>query len=254
MPDESVLGGTAGVPILGDLIGANFAQRVKLDAGGDGVSAPVTAATPLPVVQTGTPALPTGASTEATLAGQSAKLPATLGQKAMTASMAVVVASDQSGIPVTLASQPLPTGASTEATLAAASAKLPATLGQRTKAASLAVVLASDSDAMPISGSVTATGSLALPGVGTNAASQVTITSASSTVIAARSGRRGVVITNNQTVAVYIDPSGGTAATTHYRLDPGATLSLPVTTAVTGITSAAYTASGDAKLHVIELY
>lgn len=45
--------------------------------------------------------LPTGASTEATLAAVSGKLPATLGQKAMAASMAVVLASDQTAIPVT---------------------------------------------------------------------------------------------------------------------------------------------------------
>ena len=48
----------------------------------------------------GTVSLPTGASTEATLAAASAKLPATLGQKAMAASMAVTLASDQSSIPV----------------------------------------------------------------------------------------------------------------------------------------------------------
>jgi len=42
--------------------------------------------------------LPTGAATETTLAAVSAKLPATLGQKAMTASMAVVIASDQPSI------------------------------------------------------------------------------------------------------------------------------------------------------------
>jgi hypothetical protein len=50
--------------------------------------------------------LPTGASTEATLSAASAKLPATLGQKAMAASMAVVIASDQSTVPVSLASVP----------------------------------------------------------------------------------------------------------------------------------------------------
>lgn len=55
----------------------------------------------------GTVSLPTGASTEATLSTASStlttisgKLPATLGQKAMTASLAVVLASDQSAIPV----------------------------------------------------------------------------------------------------------------------------------------------------------
>jgi len=45
--------------------------------------------------------LPSGAATESTLSAASGKLPATLGQKAMTASMAVVLASDQSSIPVT---------------------------------------------------------------------------------------------------------------------------------------------------------
>lgn len=48
----------------------------------------------------GTVSLPTGASTETTLAAASAKLPATLGQKAMAASMAVAIASDQSTITV----------------------------------------------------------------------------------------------------------------------------------------------------------
>lgn len=43
--------------------------------------------------------LPTGAATEATLAAQSAKLPATLGQKTMAASFAVTIASDQPGLP-----------------------------------------------------------------------------------------------------------------------------------------------------------
>lgn len=46
--------------------------------------------------------LPTGAATEATLAAMSAKLPATLGQKAMAASLAVVIASDQSAVPVSV--------------------------------------------------------------------------------------------------------------------------------------------------------
>lgn len=55
--------------------------------------------TALPVSASALP-LPTGASTETTLAAQSAKLPATLGQKAMAASMAVTIASDQSAITV----------------------------------------------------------------------------------------------------------------------------------------------------------
>ena len=100
-------------------------------------------------------------------------------------------------------------------------------------------------------------GALAVGSVGTatNAASQVTISNASTTIIAARSGRRGVQVLNKQTVAVSIDVSGGTAVyATHFVLDPGAAVFLPVTNAVTGITSAAYSASGDAKLHLIEVF
>ena len=91
-------------------------------------------------------------------------------------------------------------------------------------------------------------------GVGAGASAQTTISSTSATVIAARAGRRAVLFLNLQTVAVYLDASGGTATTSHFRLDPGASCVLPIATAVTGITSAAYTASGDAKVHTIELY
>lgn len=88
-------------------------------------------------------------------------------------------------------------------------------------------------------------------GGATNAAAQVTVSNSSTSIAAADTDRRGVLILNLQTVAVYIDPSGGTASTSMFRLDPGASLFLPVTTAVTGITTAAYSASGDAKVHVI---
>ena len=74
-------------------------------------------------------ALPSGAATAADQATGNASLSSidgkTLapGQAAMVASSPVVIASDQSAIPVTVASVPLPTGAATEATLAAFSAK-----------------------------------------------------------------------------------------------------------------------------------
>lgn len=55
-----------------------------------------------------------------------AQLPASLGQKAMAASLAVVLASDQSALAVTVASLPLPSGAATETTLAALNAKVTA--------------------------------------------------------------------------------------------------------------------------------
>lgn len=89
----------------------------------------------------GTVSLPTGASTEATLAAASAKLPATLGQKAAAASLAVILASDQT--------LPLPSGAATSALQTTISGQLPATLGQKAMAASMAVVLASDQTSIP---------------------------------------------------------------------------------------------------------
>jgi len=49
----------------------------------------------------GAVSLPTGAATESTLSAVSGKLPATLGQKTMANSLAVVLASDQTSIPVT---------------------------------------------------------------------------------------------------------------------------------------------------------
>jgi len=62
--------------------------------------------------------LPTGASTETTLSAVSTKLPATLGQKAMAASLAVVVASDQSVLPVRNAPATAATVASVTAAVA----------------------------------------------------------------------------------------------------------------------------------------
>jgi hypothetical protein len=90
----------------------------------------------------GTVSLPTGAATETTLAAASAKLPATLGQKAMAASLAVAIASDQGALTISL-----PTGAATSAlqttgntSLASIDTKTPA-LGQALAAASVPVVL-----------------------------------------------------------------------------------------------------------------
>lgn len=95
---------------------------------------------------------PASAAASAVNISDSAGGSITVGQKAMAASLPVVIASDQSAVPVSLSSSPLPTGAATEITLAAASAKLPATLGQKAMAASLAVVLASDQSAVPVTG------------------------------------------------------------------------------------------------------
>jgi len=84
------------------------------------------------------------------------------------------------------------------------------------------------------------------------AAGQVTITNSSTTIAAAAATRLRLIIVNRQTVAVFIDPSGGTATTAMFRLDPGESVTLQVTSLVTAITAAAYSASGDAKVHYIE--
>ena len=112
--------------------------RVPVDA--SGVTQPVSAAS-LP--------LPTGASTSAlqtsgnaslssvdsklttsngSLSSIDTKTPA-LGQAAMAASTPVVIASNQSTLPVSAASLPLPAGAATEVTSASIDSKLPALVG-----------------------------------------------------------------------------------------------------------------------------
>jgi hypothetical protein len=84
------------------------------------------------------------------------------------------------------------------------------------------------------------------------AAAQVTVTNSSTTIAAARDTRHSVTIVNYQTVAVYIDDAAATTAA--FRLDPGASITIFTGAVVNGITSAAYTASGDAKVHVLEAY
>jgi CRISPR/Cas system CMR subunit Cmr4 (Cas7 group RAMP superfamily) len=86
----------------------------------------------------------------------------------------------------------------------------------------------------------------------TTVAGQTTITNSSSAIAAARDTRKRIVMVNRQTVSVYV--TSETATTGKFRLDPGESLTLYTTAAVNGITSAAYTASGDAKVHYIEEY
>lgn len=117
--------GAGGATFRSDDVGGGIqVPFAKLMDGTDGSSAIIPGdATNGLFVNVKAAALPTGAATEATLAAASAKLPATLGQKAMAASMAVAIASDQSAVPVSVASLPLPSGAATETTLAALNTK-----------------------------------------------------------------------------------------------------------------------------------
>lgn len=145
-----------------------------------------TATTPLAVRLTDGAAFYAG-STEITALAISGKLPATLGQKLMTASLAVTIASDQSALAVSQSGTwnitnitgtvSLPTGAATEATSLAISGKLPATLGQKAMVDSLAVTLSNDQSAIPASQSGTwninnVSGTISLP---TGAATETTL-------------------------------------------------------------------------------
>lgn len=89
-------------------------------------------------------------------------------------------------------------------------------------------------------------------GGSTGSSGQTTVTNTSTTVKAAVDTRLYITLLNLQTVAVFVDPGGGTATTSNFRLDPGASMQIWTTSAVTAITSAAYTASGDAKVHYFE--
>ena len=101
------------------------------------------------------------------------KLPGTLGQKAMIASLAVVIASDQASIPITVSSLPLPALAATstiqatqQTSLGNIDTKLPASVGEKNTASSLSVTLASDESLLALFpatiGQKNAAGSLAV--------------------------------------------------------------------------------------------
>ncbi len=83
-------------------------------------------------------------------------------------------------------------------------------------------------------------------------AGQVTVTNSSTAIVAADDNRAFVTIVNRQTVAVWIDDA--TATTGAFRLDPGDSITLFTSAVLNGITSAAYSASGDAKVHYIAVH
>lgn len=171
------------------------------------------------------------------LAKFTSQLPASLGQKAMAASMAVVVANDQTAVPISAVSLPLPTSAATETTLAAASAKLPATLGQKAMANALAVSIASDQSALTTSNQ--------------NNAAFASVANYSVTTTAAAVGGnvacRSVIVkaAPANTVAVLVGDSTAQA----YPLAAGEFVVIPTTNVNTVY---AKTASGTATLHVMK--
>jgi len=90
-------------------------------------------------------------------------------------------------------------------------------------------------------------------GSASGATGQVEISNSTTAVAAARDTRKRIVIINRQSVAIFVDP-GPSATTSDLRLEPGDALTLYTTVAINAITAAAYTASGDAKVHYIEEY
>lgn len=151
--------GVAGTASTDVLTVQGIASMTPLLVNGSGVTQPVSGTV---TANLGTIA---GVATEATLALQSAKLPASLGIKTAAASFSIAPASDASfAVTGTFwqATQPVSgtvtvTGVATETTLAAASAKLPASLGAKTGAASFSVVPASDGFAVTVSGTAAVT-------------------------------------------------------------------------------------------------
>lgn len=185
---------------------------------GSGVTQPISAAA-LP--------LPSGASTSAlqtagnlTLVAISGQIPATLGQKAMAASLAVAIASDQSAIPITAAALPLPTGAATSAlqtsgnaTLTAIAGQLPTTLGQKTSANSFSIVVASDQSPIPVTASLSSTAVI------TSVNNSIT----TGVLLASNTARRGFIVYNDSQAIAFI-AFAATASTTAFsvKLQPGA--------------------------------
>lgn len=102
--------GTGGSILMADEVPAAsgvFIQRVKPAFGVDGVATDVSASDPLPVVQTGTPALPTGAAT-------AAKQPA-LGTAGTPSVDVITVQGNASGTPIPVSMSSVPSHAVTNA-------------------------------------------------------------------------------------------------------------------------------------------
>jgi hypothetical protein len=155
MADDVTLPGTGAVIKTDDVSGKQY-QVVKLDLGGDGLSAPVVGTLPVSGTVTAT-----GPLTDTQLRASAVPVSFSGQSVGITGSVAVTGTFWQATQPVSAASLPLPTGAATETTLAAMNTKLPAA-GQALMAASQPVVIASDQSIVPVNqAGVSATGSLA---------------------------------------------------------------------------------------------
>lgn len=177
---------------------------------------------------------------ETTLGSINSKTPA-LGQAVMASSSPVVIASNQSAVPVSAASLPLPTDAATETTLAALNAKVPA-LGQAAMAASLAVTIASDQSTFGINAALvngttplmgagpTGTGSMrqTIANAATPTSANVAASITNVTLLASSATRLGAAFYNDSSSAMYLK-LGETSSTTSFtvKLVAGAYYEIP---------------------------
>ena len=231
------------VPVVAtDQIGTAHHQLVKIEFGVLDSATMVSASNPLPVVQTGTPALPTGAALDATNTANGVLIGAVL----ETAPVSDTASSGLNGRLQRVAQR-----------LSSLIALLPASLGQKTSAASLAVVVASDQSAVPVSGTVTAnagSGTLAV-----SAASLPLPTGAATTAKQPALGTAGVASADVLSVqgvasmtALKVDgsavtqPVSGTIAVSGTSPVSAASLPLPTGTATIGDGRQTVTTAGTA--------
>lgn len=149
------------------------------------------------LVNVGSSVLPTGGATAANQVTQISQFPATLGQKTSAGSLGVVIATDQSAIPVSQSGTwninnisgtiSLPTGASTSALQTQISGQLPTTLGAHVTSASLAVNIASD-QVVPVSATA-----LPLPTGASTSALQTTGNTSLSTIVTNTTGLNATI-------------------------------------------------------------
>lgn len=199
---------------------------------------------------------------ETTLGSINSKTPA-LGQAVMASSSPVVIASNQSAVPVSAASLPLPTGAATETTLAALNTKTPA-LGQAAMAASQPVVIASNQSVLPsnisqinavtplMGAGPTGTGSMrqTIANAATPTSANVAASITNVTLLASSATRMGAAFYNDSSSAMYLK-LGATSSTTSFtvKLVAGAYYEIPGPHVYSGIVDGIWdTATGTCRV------
>lgn len=155
-----------------------------------------------------------------------ALLPASLGQKAKAASLAVTLASDQDALPITdnagsltIDAAAIPTSAGQKArasslgvtlstedvTALAPSVAIPTSAGQKARASSLGVTLSTEDVA-----------ALRAVTAGTGTLSSVASSASSVTILASNSSRKRFSVYNDSTQILYLNVAGSTASTSAY--------------------------------------